>query len=71
VVGRRGIRRKFLGMPLHADDPPAVADGSLEAFNDPVRGARGHAEPIADLIDRLVMHGVHLCGGRAEGGGDA
>jgi hypothetical protein len=56
MVRRGDVRDKFLGMPLHADDPPAVACRALNPLDDPVRRACGHPEPIGDLIDRLVMH---------------
>jgi hypothetical protein len=71
MVRCRDVSDELLGMPLYADDPPRVVGGSFHPLDDSVRRARGYLEPSAELIQRLMVHGVHLRGGGAEGVRDA
>ena len=54
------LRRRVLGMPLHADGP---AIGQLDAFDDVTRPRRDD-EPGPEPVDRLVMDAVPAGAGR-------
>src|SRR5262249_42000760 len=46
-----------LGVPLHADAEP-VRVGRLDRLDHAVGGAGGHAQPVTDLADGLVVGAV-------------
>src|SRR6266478_1454636 len=64
---RRGLLRHVLGVPLHAD--VEGMRGIFESFNDAVGSMRRDAESAADVLNCLMMRGIHVQLSRTEDAG--
>src|SRR3546814_9795573 len=75
LVGVRGCGRDeaqeqapvggvLLGVPLHRDQ--VVVAGKLHGLHEPVVGAGGHDEPVAEPVDALMVVAVHGALSRAD-----